>query len=435
MIIPNLAHDTVMRSVKKVIGHTDDKVTKRRMKMIDFYEGEYDQYISSYFEGGVKLPPALPNFTQRMVSARSLVYKDAPVRLNERYNQYLPKDINSKMRQLEKMTFLTGNMCLSSQFDGEKMQYDLIPYYFPLFLEGSTKEMAVFYPIANMNDRTKRMYEFWSATTEDNIGMHMKFDEKGKIHMHEDNVIGVLPFTFAKRDAELVDEYWQAGALDIVSAQEQVAILYMESLIAARIDALGIKYVTGVMQDTPIRAGVEEIIMLPDGSTMNKLPAGDLNQIVQLIKFIIQDTAANNHLVARWADSQANSGVQVKLENLENYEARAASVEDIWRPFEYERFKTDKAILEANNISIDDDYHVDFVEPETVHDPREMREQYTWELANGLTTKRRILEEMNPDLDEESIAELLGEIKEEVEEEQPQEPLLEGLRELGSLGA
>ena len=76
MIIPNLAHDTVMKSVKKVIGHTDDKVTKRRMKMIDFYEGEYDEYITPYFEGGVKLPPTLPNFTHRMVSARSLVYNN-----------------------------------------------------------------------------------------------------------------------------------------------------------------------------------------------------------------------------------------------------------------------------------------------------------------------------------------------------------------------
>jgi len=154
VIIPNLAHDTVMKSVKKVIGHTDDKVTKRRMKMIDFYEGEYDEYITPYFEGGVKLPPTLPNFTHRMVSARSLVYKDRPVRLNERYTEYLPQDIDSKMRQMEKMTFLTGNMCMSSMFDGEKLQYDIIPYFFPLFLEGSTEEAAVFYPIANMNDRT-----------------------------------------------------------------------------------------------------------------------------------------------------------------------------------------------------------------------------------------------------------------------------------------
>ena len=422
MIIPNLAHDTVMKSVKKVIGHTDDKVTKRRMKMIDYYEGEYDEYITPYFEGGVKLPPTLPNFTHRMVSARSLVYKDRPIRLNERYTEYLPQDIDSKMRQMEKMTFLTGNMCMSSMFDGEKLQYDIIPYFFPLFIEGSTEEAAVFYPIANMNDRTKRMYEFWSKTTDDHIGMHMKFDEKGKIHFHEDNVFDILPFTFAKRNQELVDEYWQAGALDIVSAQEHVAILYTEAMIAARIDALGIKYVTGVMQDTPIRAGVEEIIMLPDGATMNKLPAGDLNKIVELIKFIIQDTASNNHLVARWADSQANSGVQVKLENLENYEARAASVEDTWRPFEHNRFKVDQAILAANNINVDDDYHVDFTEPETVHDPKEQRDQYDWELANGLTTKRRILEELNPDLDEESIQELLGEIQEEEPTAEPAQP-------------
>ena len=110
------------------------------------------------------------------------------------------------------------------------------------------------------------------------------------------------------------------------------------------------------------------------------------------------------------------------MENLENYEARAASVEDTWRPFEHNRFKVDQAILAANNINVDDDYHVDFIEPETVHDPQEQRNQYDWELANGLTTKRRILQEINPDLDEDSIQELLGEIEEETPTVEPTQP-------------
>jgi hypothetical protein len=123
-------------------------------------------------------------------------------------------------------------------------------------------------------------------------------------------------------------------------------------------------------------------------------------------------------LVARWSDSQANSGVQVKIENLENYEARAASVEDIWRPFEYKRFNLDRTILAAHGVNISEDYHVDFTEPETVHDPAEWRNQMDWELANGLTTKRRILQEMNPDMTDDEVNELLG----EVAEEQPEKP-------------
>jgi len=48
-----------------------------------------------------------------------------------------------------------------------------------------------------------------------------------------------------------------------------------------------------------------------------------------------------------------------------------------------------------------------------------------WELANGLTTKRRILQEMNPDMTDDEVNELLGEVAEEqpeVKNEQPERP-------------
>lgn len=419
MIIKDLSTDTVMRSIKSVIGHADDKNLKRRMKSIDYYEGDYAQYIEPYFQSGIKLPPALPNFVKRMVSARSLVYKDQPMRHNDKYVEELPRDVDAKMRQMEKMTFLTGNMGLLSHYSDEGLNYELVPYFYPLFLEGETKESAVFYPIANLNDKTSRIYEYWSDE------QHFRFDERGRIFDQDENPFGIIPMTFAKRDAELVDEYWQSGALDLVSAQESVAMLYLEMLIAARIDTLGVKYATGIQQDEPIRIGTDEIMMLPEGSTLSKLPGSDLGQIVNAIKFIIQDAATNNHLVARWSDSQANSGVQVKIENLENYEARAASVEDIWRPFEYKRFNLDRTILAAHGVNISEDYHVDFTEPETVHDPAEWRNQMDWELANGLTTKRRILQEMNPDMTNDEVNELLGEVAEEqpeVKNEQPERP-------------
>ena len=412
MIVKDLSTDTVMRSIKKVIGHADDKNLKRRMKSIDYYEGDYAQYIEPYFQSGIKLPPTLPNFVKRMVSARSLVYKDKPNRHNEKYAEVLPHDVDAKMRQMEKMTFLTGNMGMLSYYSDEGLQYDLVPYFNPLFLEGETTESAVFYPIANLNDKTSRTYEYWSDE------QHFRFDERGRIFNQEENPYGRIPMTFAKRDAELVDEYWQSGALDLVTAQESVAMLYLEMLIAARIYTLGVKFATGIQQDEPIRIGTDEIMMLPDGSTLSKLPGSDLGQIVNAIKFIIQDAAVNNHLVARWADSQANSGIQVKIENLENYEARAASIEDTWRPFEFNRFDLDRTILATHGVNIAEDYHVDYIEPETVHEPAEWRNQMDWELANGLTTKRRILHEMNPDMSEDEVNELLG----EVAEEQPEAP-------------
>ena len=109
---------------------------------------------------------------------------------------------------MEKMTFLTGNMGLLSHYSDDGLNYELVPYYNPLFLQGETKESAVFYPIANFNDKSSRTYEYWSDE------QHFRFDERGKIFDQEENPYGVIPMTFAKRDAELVDEYWLGGALD-----------------------------------------------------------------------------------------------------------------------------------------------------------------------------------------------------------------------------
>ena len=55
MIVKDLATDTVMRSIKKVIGHADDKNLKKRMKSIDYYEGDYAQYIEPYFQSGITM--------------------------------------------------------------------------------------------------------------------------------------------------------------------------------------------------------------------------------------------------------------------------------------------------------------------------------------------------------------------------------------------
>lgn len=419
MIIKDLSFDIVQSSLKKEIAKSDDKILKRRMKAIDFYEGEHEQYIKSHFEHGPQLPIYTANITKRMVNARSLVYKDSPVRSNEKYNDYLPQDVDSKMRQMEKLNFLTGNMALLSSFT-DQLNYYVIPYFYPVFVEGETDPKGVYYPLANLNDKTNRTYEFWSDE------LHFRFDQKGRFWNLEDegvNPFGVMPVSFVSRDPELVDEFWQAGAVDIVSANEHVDILFQELMITARIDALGIKYATGVRDETPIKAGVDEVILLPDGVTLGRLEGGDTSKIIEIVKTVIQSTALNNHLVARFVDSEARSGVALKLENAENYEARQASINDVWYPFEQRRFQIDRAILKYHGINIDDELLIDFAEPQATIEPAEQRAEWDWLLKQGLITKKEILKQYDPDrFTDEEVDKVLT----EVAAEQPsQTPLMD----------
>ena len=419
MIIPDLGKSAVTKAIKSVIGQADDKNLKRRMKFVDFYEGEHEQYIKKHFSNGPQLPIFTANITKRMVNARSLVYKESPIRINDKYNEYLPDDVDSKCRQLEKLTFLMGTMAFKTSWN-EKLEYDLIPYFWPLFLQGETKPSAVFYPIANMGDRSQRLYEFWSDEE------HFRFDEEGRIIRVDDglNPYGRIPITFVHRSPEIVDEFFQVGASDIVSANEHIDILFQELMIAARIDSLGIKYASGVRDNTPIKAGVDEVILLPDGVTLGRLEGGNPEKIINIIKTVIESTALNNHLVARFVDTEAKSGVALKIENLENFEQRKASVNDIWLPWEKQRFNIDRVVASYHGVQIPEDYHVDFAEPENVMSPDEQRKEWDWLLAKGLISKRDILKKMNPDLADDEVDTILGEVKAEAE------PVTTGLSDL-----
>lgn len=408
MIIPDLGKSAVIKAIKSVIGQADDKNLKRRMKFVDFYEGEHEQYIKKHFIKGPQLPIYTANITKRMINARSLVYKDSPIRTNDKYNEITPEDINSKCRQLEKLSFLLGTMAFKSSWN-DGLEYDLIPYFWPLFLQGEVKPSAVFYPVANMGDKSQRLYEYWSDEE------HFRFDEEGRIIKIDDgiNPYGVMPITFVHRSPEIVDEFFQAGASDIVSANEHIDILFQELMIAARIDSLGIKYASGVRDDTPIKAGVDEVILLPDGVTLGRLEGGNPEKIINIIKTVIESTALNNHLVARFVDTEAKSGVALKIENLENFEQRKASVNDIWLPWEKQRFNIDRMVASYHGVQIPEDYHVDFAEPENVMSPDEQRKEWDWLLAKGLISKRDILKKMNPDLADEEVDQILGEVKDE----------------------
>jgi hypothetical protein len=151
-------------------------------------------------------------------------------------------------------------------------------------------------------------------------------------------------------------------------------------------------------------------------------------------KSIIQSTALNNHLVARFVDSESSSGIALKIENIENWDARKASVNDVWRPFEHERFQLDREIAAYHGVNIDDDFAVDFKEPDQVMDKAEERAHFDWMLSNGFMTKKQVMKAMNEDkLSDEEIDEILEEAAVEVQPEKPS--LFEGLKRLGTISS
>ena len=203
-----------------------------------------------------------------------------------------------------------------------------------------------------------------------------------------------------------------------------------ELALCLRFGAIGIRYVTGVDDASRIELGVDKLLYLPEGANFGITgPSASISQIIDGIKFYVSATLSNNHLRIKWADSHGNapSGSALRIQEIENMEERIATTEDTYRVFEKKRYEIDKRIIEVQtNISLNDDYSVDFVEPKMYLDPQEEINYWSWKFDQGLDNKQNWYKYNNPDMSDEQIEEMVKE--NEVEQPEPQNPLLNRLR-------
>lgn len=183
---------------------------------------------------------------------------------------------------------------------------------------------------------------------------------------------------------------------------------------------LGQPVITGVDEETRLAMGVDKPILLPEGSGFSFASAGgDLQKYVEAMRFLVDSVAYNNNLKTKWSQGRdAISGEALKMMEIDLTESVMGDAEHIWRPVENERFEIEKAILDANGITLSDEYSVDFTEPRFPLSAREERDQWDWEFSHGFKTKKDYIRATNPDASDEQIEEILAETSEQRKIEQ-----------------
>jgi len=424
VIIQDLSEQLIIDSLSSYLNNIETKRTREREYLLDFYEGfNQEDYIGKYFgsESLQQVPLFSQNLTRRVCKARGQAYKrPARTKADPRYNELTDtQDLNSKRRQLEQMTFLLGTMAFRSLWNPlrNKVEYELLPFFEPLFLPGEKEPFGVIYAIQNegLARLTKQEFIVWTAEREGAPARHFGIDSHGdKFSFNEGDInpYGILPVSFVHRYSPIRD-FWVGDASDVVRADLALSVAAMEISLCLRLGAIGVKFVTGVDDRSRISLGVDKILYLPEGANFGVTgPSASIPDLITGAKFLTEQTLNNNQLRVKFIDSHGNaeSAEALRIQDIDSYQETQANIEDTWRGWESRRFDIDKRIIEVQTgKSMNDEYLVDFEEPQVLS-PSEEREMFTWLFQNKLATRESYLLLKNPDMLPEDAKKLLEEV-------------------------
>ena len=421
MIVEN--KDVVRSSLKEFLADVSKDNIEERYRFLSYYEGmqgEMENDLGKYFPiTTLEVPLITQSITSKLVNARAIGYKSPPTRTNEDYLENV-KNLDQSMLTAERLTYLLGSHLIRSRYNEQeqKVEYDQIIEFEPVFEARAREPFAYIYPIYNHGQKKedKVVYAYWSADE------HFLVDQNGTVEsVNEGNInpYGVLPFTVCHRHPYTTD-FVRNGASDIVNANLMINLLMTELGLAMRLQALGQPVISGIDNASQVSLGVDKPMVLPEGASFNFVsPGGNINDYINAIRFYVDSVAYNNNLKVKWLVGREAfiSGEALKMAEIDLTEAVMSDYQMIWRNVENERFDIDRRILEVHNKRISEEYSVDFTEPRFPLTAQEERAQWDWEWANGISSPKDYLRKYNPDLTEEEIDEMAAEIAPEQPEE------------------
>ena len=428
MIIYNLTekmlHDLLMDTIQEGV----QKEHEERERLLDYYEGiNLEQDIKGYFDSDSlsQIPPMYVNLVRAIISRRALVYQEAPVRYNDKYNEVIG-DLDSFMKQFEQLTYLLGTEALYTHWDdnAKKLKYRPIHFFTPFFRPNEDEPFAIIYQAeSQLQARTEdAQYMFWSKDTEDMEGKHFCISSKGKITSMiegDRNPYGdVLPFNIAHRHPYTRD-FFREGASDLVNGMRSVNIMLTELALHGRFQ-LGQPVFTGLDTEQRISMGQDKAIVLPENSDFKyATPNANVQAMIESTKYMVDSIAQANNVKINWTNSQQESGLSKKMSQLDLMDSLRSDIEQIYRPFEKEQFKIAQRICEVSGgINLGDQFSIDFAEREVPMSQDEEIKYYDWAFQNNIETRQSYLRKKNPDLQEEEIQGIV----EQIDEESPKKP-------------
>ncbi len=372
-------------------------------KLLDYYNGNATyQYISSRFdlEAFSEVPPYEANITKKFINKMSRIYTvGADRNINDKYNDLaVLKD--SKMKHIERMTRLIGTIATRIMYvDGEMPYFDYQPiYYFhPFFEDDPFRPVALTYPLmhysTDASNTDNAQYIHWNNTE------YIIFDEEGVILDQKEHGYDTLPFVFTHREHQC-DNFYVDGANDIVNANEHINITMTEMQLGLRFQMFGQPVVSGADLGNRQRFGSDVILELPEEATYDiKSPSGDIEKVIENVKFQMELVAQNNHLYVQFAQDggETPSGIALKIKDLERFEDYQDDLA-LWTQYEHEMYQIERKIAQSFNIAMPEALKLDFNEPEY---PMTVQDQIALDMHRlnlGLISKAELMVEYNKDL-------------------------------------
>ena len=392
-------------------------------KLLDYYNGNNtDYYIENRFDLDAfrEVPPYQANITKKFINKMSRIYTvGADRNVSKKYDTIsVLKD--AKMKHIERMTRLIGTIAVRIMFvDDEMPHFDYQPiYYFqPFFDDDPFKPVAISYPLMHYTDDTtntdKCQYIHWNAES------YTIFEESGKVLEEKKHGYGSLPFAFTHREHQS-DSFYVEGANDICSANEHINITMTEMQLGLRFQMFGQPVVSGADLGNNQRFGSDVILELPDGANYDiKSPSGDINKVIENVKFQMELVAQNNHLSVQFAQDggETPSGIALKIKDLESFEDYQDDLA-LWTQYEHEIYQIERNIARTFNIGLPQGLKLDFNEPEY---PMTVQDQIALDnhrLNLGLVNKAELMVEYNKDL---TLDEANAKLKENKAQMEPQD--------------
>jgi len=372
-------------------------------KLLDYYNGNNTSYyIQEKFdlEAFREVPPYEANITKKFINKMSRIYTvGADRNVNDKYDSLtVLKD--SKMKHIERMTRLLGTIaCRIIYVDGEMPYFDYQPvYYFhPFFGSDPFRPIAISYPLMNYTDDVSNtdsaQYIHWNAES------YFIFDESGTIMEEGTHDYGTIPFVFTHREHQC-DSFYVEGANDIMNANEHINITMTEMQLGLRFQMFGQPVVTGADLGNRQRFGSDVILELPSEANYDiKSPAGDIEKVIENVKFQMELVAQNNHLFVQFAQDggETPSGIALKIKDLERFEDYQDDLA-LFTQYEHEIYHIERKIAQSLGLGMPEALKLDFNEPEY---PMTVQDQIALDnhrLNLGLVNKAELMVEYNKDL-------------------------------------
>jgi len=415
----------IQDSIKEAKLMREKARRKEIRKLLDYYTGtETDKYISNYFSADAfrEIPLYNANFTRRFVNKMSRIYTVGASRNMDEQYSILTRKKDARMKHIERMTRLCGTVATQVIYRDDAVTpcFDYRPiYYFSAHFDESNPftPTAITYPILfGIDDPSyteKLQYAYWDSE------IYAHYDEDGNIMNEYEHGYGIIPFLFTHKE-ELIDSFFVEGATDIASCNEQVNITMTELQLGLRFQMFGQPFITGLNGDKALeRAGSDTILDLPEGANFGIVsPSGNIESVIENVKFQIDLIAQNNHLYVQFAQDggETPSGIALKIKDLERFEDYQDDL-DLYRMYEHDLYDIEKKIASYNNISLPEVLKIDFKEPEypkTVQDQILMDEHM---LNHHMIDEVGLLMKYNKDLSQAEAEAIIESNKEAMEDE------------------